>query len=213
MLRVIGAVFVLQFLALTSAYACEGQPGKVIFEDNFADDSGGWQFTPPIATVKPPAFEFALTNKSTNVAAQNLTFHATLADFCLETILPKPIADGNIPSIGIEFWATDYANLMLLQLSSSKVLQLFSKTKGKYQQIFRVADVPGYKSEPDAVNALRLDTIGGKLTVYLNGTKVKVVRAQIPVEKMRFGIYAQWSKSAPTFPVIKVTSYKVSTGQ
>ena len=85
MLRVISVAFVLQFLALTSAYACEGQPGKVIFEDKFTDDSGGWQFSPPIATVKPPVLEFALTTKRSNIATQNLTFHATLADFCVWT--------------------------------------------------------------------------------------------------------------------------------
>ncbi len=213
MLRVISVAFVLQFLALSSAYACEGQPGRVIFEDKFEDDSGGWQFSPPIATVKPPALEFALTTKRSNIATQNLTFHSTLADFCLEAVLPKPLADDNVPSIGIEFWASDYANLMLVQLSGNKVLQLFSKTKGAYQQIFRVADVPGFKSEPDAVNALRISTVGGKLTAYVNGTQVKVVRAQIPTGKMRFGIYAQWNKPAPSFPLIKVTSYKVTTGQ
>ncbi len=213
MLRVISVVFVLQFLALTQVFACEGQPGRVVFEDKFEDDSGGWQFSPPLAEVKPPVLEFALTTKRSNMATQNLTFHATLADFCLEAILPKPVADDNIPSIGIEFWATDYANLMLLQISGNKVVQLFSKTKNSYQQIFRIADVPGFKSEPDAVNALRVNTIGGKLTVYVNGKQVKVIRAQIPFGKMRFGIYAQWAKPAPSFPVIKVTSYKVTTGQ
>jgi hypothetical protein len=213
MLRVFSVVFVLQFLALPAALACEGQPGPVIFEDKFTDDSGGWQLAPPLSTIKPPVFEFALTTKATNIAAQNLTFRATLADFCLETILPKPLADDNVPSVGIEFWATDYANLMLLQLSSNKVLQLFSKIKGSYQQIFRIADVPGYISEPDAVNSLRINTIGGKLTAYLNGTQVKVVRAQMPGGLMRFGIYTQWNKSAPSFPAIKVTSYKVTIGR
>jgi hypothetical protein len=213
MLRLIGAVIVLQFMALTSAYACDGQKGAVIFEDKFADDSGGWQLTPPLSSVKPPAMEFAMTSKGTNVATQNLTFHATMADFCLETIFPKPPADGIIASVGIEFWATDYANLMLLQLSSNKTLQLFSKTKGSYQQIAVVENVPGFKSEPDAVNAIRINTVGGKLTAYVNGTQVKVIRAQIPIGKMRFGIYSQWNKTAPSFPVIKVTSYKVTTGR
>ncbi len=143
MLRVISVVFVLQFLALTAAFACEGQPGTVIFEDKFEDDSGGWQFSPPLATVKPPAFEFALTTKRSNIATQNLTFNATLADFCLEAILPKPLADDNIPSVGIEFWATDYANLMLLQLSGNKVVQLFSKTKSATSRFFGLQIFPG----------------------------------------------------------------------
>jgi hypothetical protein len=117
MLRLIGLAFILQFLALTSAYACQGQQGKVIFEDKFADDTGGWDPTPPVATVKPPAFEFAMNKQYSSLVAQNLTFNATLADYCLDAILPKPLSDGNDAYVGIEFWATDYHNTMLLQLS------------------------------------------------------------------------------------------------
>jgi hypothetical protein len=47
----------------------------------------------------------------------------------------------------------------------------------------------------------------------VNGSKVKVVRAQIPTGQMRFGMYAQWDKSAASLPVIKVTDYKVTTGK
>ncbi len=58
-------IIVLQVLLCGSAIACEGQVGKVIYEDTFADDTGGWDFTPPAATVKPPdfVFEWALNSQ------------------------------------------------------------------------------------------------------------------------------------------------------
>ena len=173
MLRGIGIVAVMHFLALTSAYACDGQPGKVIFEDKFADDTGGWQFTPPQATVKPPAFVFAIDAKYTNMSSQNLTFHATAGDFCLEAALPKAVAADDIPAVGIEFWATDYTNYMLLQLSANGEVALYNKTAGKWQPIFTVPNAPGFKSEPEAINALRVNAVGGKITSYLNGKQIR----------------------------------------
>lgn len=212
MLRVIAAIAALEALMLGPAWSCDGQPGKVIFEDTFPDDSGGWEFTPPLATVKPPAFVFALDASHINVASQNLTFHATEADFCLETMLPKAPAADNNPYVGIEFWATDYNNLMLLELSGDGTVALFSKS-GNWQTLFSVEKAPGFKSEPGAVNALRVNTIGGKITAYLNGTQVKVIRAQIPNGPRRFGIYTQYDKMQANNPPIKVTSYKVTAGQ
>jgi len=212
MFRAIGIICVLQFLAITSAYACDGQPGKVIFEDKFADDSGGWDFTPPDDAVKPPVFVFALSDKYTNMSSQNLTFHATDGDFCVEAALPKAVAADDIPYVGIEFWATDYANYMLLQLSAKGDLALYSKVASKWQQIFSVQNAPGFKADPGASNALRVNTVGGKITAYLNGKLVKAVRAQVPSGDLKFGVYAQWDKKA-AHPPINVTSFKVTSGQ
>ena len=39
--------FVAWYLAASMALACAGQGGKVIFEDNFTDDSGGWEADNP----------------------------------------------------------------------------------------------------------------------------------------------------------------------
>jgi hypothetical protein len=41
MLRMIGAAVILHVALCAQAWACEGQTGKVIFEDSFDDDSGG----------------------------------------------------------------------------------------------------------------------------------------------------------------------------
>ncbi len=43
MLRILfGAAALALFVPVV--FACDGQTGKVIFEDNFTDDSGGWLF-------------------------------------------------------------------------------------------------------------------------------------------------------------------------
>ena len=83
MARILGLVVALQVAASASAWACDGQVGNVIFEDTFADDSGGWDLAPPVVTVKPPALLLALDSKHTSYATQDLTFHATDGDYCM----------------------------------------------------------------------------------------------------------------------------------
>jgi len=101
---------ILQAFRFTAAFACDGQIGKVIYEDTFADDSGGWDFTANVATVKPPNFVFNLDSKNSNITSQVLTFHTgTDGDYCAEVILPKTIAPDNKYNLAVSFRANDYA--------------------------------------------------------------------------------------------------------
>ena len=168
-----GAVYsaiVLHALISTAAFACDGQVGQVIYEDTFTDDSGGWDFTPNAATVKPPNFVINLDSKYSNLNSQVLTFHAPKdGDYCAEFILPKTIAPDDKYNLAIVFWATDYANLWMVMLSSDGTLTLFSKANNVWQTISTVPTAPPFKPEPDAVNVLRVTTIAGKISIYLNG--------------------------------------------
>jgi hypothetical protein len=212
-LQSLGALVILQFMAMPAAWACDGQPGSLVYEDTFADDSGGWDETPPSSLVKPPAYVFTLDATTGSVAAQVLTFHTTDGDFCMQIALPKPTTPDNTPAAGIEFWAVDYSNLMLAQLTGLGNVSLFSRTSGTWQALFSVNNAPGFKPDPGAVNDLRVNAVGGKIAVYLNGTQIKVIRAQIPTGMLRFGMFASWVKSADGSPPITVTSYKVTSGQ
>ena len=206
-------IALLQVILCGSAVACEGQVGKIIFEDTFQDDTGGWDLTPPIATVNPPNFVSTLNSKTSSIASQNLTFHATDADYCAEVILPKSFAPDNTYGFGVQFWAVDYNNFWLAMLSSNGSIGLYTRLNGVWQNIAMVPNPPGLKPEPDAVNALRVTTVGGKISVYLNGQLVKAVRAQIPEGNLRFGMYSQMDKAADGAAPILVKSFKVTSGQ
>jgi hypothetical protein len=52
MLRVLFAAAIALALCAPAAFACEGQTGKVIFEDKFTDDSGGWALSAPDTEIK-----------------------------------------------------------------------------------------------------------------------------------------------------------------
>ena len=47
----------LQMVFATAALACDGQSGVSIFEDKFADDSGGWDMSSTNIKVVPPAMQ------------------------------------------------------------------------------------------------------------------------------------------------------------
>jgi hypothetical protein len=213
LLRIAAAALALQVSAVSTTWACEGQKGKVIFEDNFADDSGGWELSPPSVTIKPPAMLLALDQKIGSTATQNLTFHATDGDFCIDVILPKPTSQDNTMSVGLEFWATDYNNLMLLQVSTVGTFNLYSHTNGAWQVIFSIPSGPAFKAEPGAVNSIRVVVKAEKLTTYLNNSQMKVIRAQMPEGNLRFGVYGQFDKNADNSPPIQITGYRVTAGE
>jgi hypothetical protein len=212
MKRWLFAAVVLQCVAMTtSALACDGQAGKVIYDDNFADDSGGWDLTPPTVVIKPPNLIIDLSSKKGSANAQVLTFHAKEADFCVQGALPKPIAADNQIYLGIEFWAVDYSNYWLAQLASDGGFGLWQRANGSWQSILSVPNAPGFKA--DGPNALRVKAVGGKISIFLNGQAVKAVRAQMPDGDLRFGVYGQVDKAVDTAPPILVSGYTVTSGQ
>jgi hypothetical protein len=93
-----------------AAQACDGQTGSVIFEDNFADDSGGWDLSPPGTQVKPPNFVFTMNKNTNGWATDILTFNAGVGDYCADFVLPKAPAADNNAGFGLMLWGADYSN-------------------------------------------------------------------------------------------------------
>ena len=98
-------------------------------------------------------------------------------------------------------------------LSSDGSVGLFSRANNTWQTVMNVPSAPGFKADADAINALRVTTIGGKISMYLNGQPVKAIRAEIPDGVLKFGIHAQVDKAADTIAPILVKSFKVTSGQ
>jgi hypothetical protein len=87
------------------ATGCADKKGEVIFEDNFADATGGW------ASDHDATFDgelkLHLTNGGPYWIYLNNTFNATTADFCLEAVAPKAPGPDNNAAVGLGFLATD----------------------------------------------------------------------------------------------------------
>jgi hypothetical protein len=214
MLRTISVVVALQLLAWSPALACTGQVGAAIFQDSFKDDSGGWDETPPVATVVSPAFIFAMDATNSSVSAHNLTFNATDGDYCMDFVLPPPIAPDNNIYTGLEFWATDYNNFWMVQLSSLGTVSLNKMLAGNWVTVADIPKATGFQAGANATNSLRVTVLSGTITIYLNGALVKATRAQVPTNPaLEFGMYAQVDTGSATTPKIKITNYSVTVGK
>jgi hypothetical protein len=211
--KALGLALAIQLAGVVAAQACSGQTGSVIFQDNFADDSGGWDFSPPVSQVKPPDFLFTLNKQAFFTSAENLTFNATFGDYCMDFVLPKSPAPDNNAAAGMILWATDYNNYLLIMTFSNGNVTMFKKAAGNYATVFTVANSPAFNSTPDAVNSLRIvATSDQKLTVTLNGQPVKVIRAQAPQGQLLFGVFGQTDKAPDSDILIRVKNFSVTSG-
>ena len=208
MLRPLLIASVLQLGLATGAMACAGQTGAVIFDDTFPDDSGGWEFTVGSAEVVPPVLK--LTPNGT-ISTLNLTFNAVNGDYCAEVKLPQAKPD-NYVGFGLDFWAKDYTNLMSFIVYTNKTAGLYKLTDGAWTSIYTGTDI-NVDTTPGATNTVRVIAKDGKITLMLNDTKLKVVRAQIPEGNLRFGAYAEIQTNIANGPSVEVTSYSVTTGE
>lgn len=213
MLRTITLAVALQLGLGATVMACEGQTGAVIFEDTFADDSGGWEMTPPQAVIVPPTMLLALDSQFEAISAQNLTFNATDGDYCATIKLPPQPAPDNDLAFGIQFWASDYSNVMSFMVFTNKSVGLYKKVDNAWSTVFNQTDVAAVDTTAGAVNEIRVQAKAGMLKLLVNGTEIKSVRAQVPAGALRFGVYAQIDTPVEPPPAIVVTSFKVTEAQ
>jgi hypothetical protein len=215
MLRIIGVVGALQLMIWTPAWACTGQVGASVFQDNFADDSGGWDEDPPLNVIQPPAYVFTLGSQYAGQDSMNLTFNAVDGDYCMDVTLPPPIAANNQLYAGVEFWGTtDYQNFTEVDVSTKGGVSINKKLAGTWSTISTIPTVPSFNSAANAVNSLRVTALSGVITVYLNGTLVKTVRAQEPTSPaLNFGIYVGDDTAVANAPAVKITGYSVTAGK
>jgi len=213
-LRIFNVIAVLQLLSLTPVWACSGQVGSVIFQDDFSDDSGGWDEAPPYASVQPPVFVFALNASYIAFSSHNLSFNAIDGDYCMDFILPPAIAAGNQMYTGIDFWALDYDNVWNFNTGSDGSLFLQRKSSGKWATLWTVSNSPAFLSAANAVNSLRLTALNGLITTYLNGTMIKATRAPEPTgSNIMFGMMAAVNTAVDNAPKVQVKAFSVTVGK
>ncbi|MCI0466979.1 MAG: hypothetical protein L0Y57_08250 [Beijerinckiaceae bacterium] len=197
------------------AFACEGQTGKVIFEDKFTDDTGGWVFgadwslllKPPGATVT-----VAAANEGASTAILNQTFTATLGDFCTEGTFPANAEQLNA-GIGVVFWGIDYSNYWSAAAYADGSVNLSKLANNQWSTIFETMTKNVVKTSPADVNSVRAVVKNGTITVIVNGQTVKSVRAQFPSGDLKFGFRRSYRKSSTAEVLFNAGPYKVTTAE
>lgn len=195
-----------------AAFACAGdQTGTVVLEDQFTDDSGGWDLT-GAAKVEPPSLVITVDPAFVSRASLNQTFNATDGDYCVDVTLPanppanKPVAGGLV------FWASDYENYYLFQVSSNTSVGLWRLVGNRWSPIFKLADPQLVKTS--GANNLRVVIKDGSIVLSVNGKEIKKVRAQTPPGSLRFGLRAERTEGTPVpGPLsVKFENFKLTSG-
>jgi hypothetical protein len=198
-----------------AAMACPGQTGKVIFDDTFTDDSGGWQLGAPDTEIKDGALWLrpnprGMSEKGRNINSTVRTFSATDGDYCMEFIVPKPVAADNDFMTGLVFWQVSAADEYLWAIYIDGTTQLNRLVANKWTRIF--SDNAG-KLEPGSNATLRVIVKDGKLTLFVGDKQIKVIRAQTPSGELAFGALAEVEKLSDANPAVQIKSFKVTAGE
>lgn len=213
MLRLSLCAALVQLVLSAGAFACEGQKGKVIFEENFSDDSGGWDLNASNRVITPPDFHIVLNKDNSAFSVQNLTFNAIDGDYCAEMKFPKSVPAKVVAQIGIVFWAADYDNYMLFLVNSEGKAAAYRKSAGKWSTIFNLPNIAAIKTGPEASNDLQVIVKDGKIFSFVNGAMVKVFRAQTPTGAMRFGVFTGADPDVTDDLEFTVQVFRVTAGQ
>jgi hypothetical protein len=199
------AVVGLLVAASAPASACDG--GKIIFEDKFDDDAGGWSLKNTIE-VKDGSFIFKLPadDMQSNL---NVTFTVQDADICADAVWPE---GGDLPVLGagLLFWGEDNRTYYQFGILNNGRYWIARKQDGAWLgTIAANIDSPAINRSPGAVNTLRVDAKGNTLTFYINGTKVRELRGQSPAGGWRFGLsgdnFDKQNEASVLFTNMKVT--------
>lgn len=189
----------------TSAAACEGT--EVIFEDNFADDAGGWPLKDTVE-VKDGLFVFKLSpdDMQSNL---NVTFTVKDADICSETVWPN----GEQPMLGagLLFWGEDNRTYFQFGILNNGTYWIARKQDGKWLgTIAANVNSEAINKNPGESNVLRVKANGNNLSFYINGTKVRDLRGQAPKGAWRFGLsgdnFDKQKEARVVFKTVKVTN-------
>ncbi len=182
------AACLMAFTAMpTRVLACPGQTGKVIFSDNFSDDTGGWD---PAQGKWAKAGDYVVTLPKGSYLTDdfNQTFNADSGDFCVVGKFPAGTADPKNPSaVRLDFWATDYQNYFELHVGTDKDVFLSKLVKNVFTNIWDVPSSDAVNITPGASNTLRVVVKDQKISAYVNGKLIKVIRAQMPDGANKFG--------------------------
>ncbi|MGB2931406.1 MAG: hypothetical protein WBD76_05870 [Methyloceanibacter sp.] len=169
--------------SVATTFACEGT--NVVFEDDFADDAGGWAIHQDVG-VKDGNFVFNLPPDAMQ-ADLNITYTVKDGvDICSEAVWPE--GDPVILGAGLLFWGEDNKNYFQFGVLNNGKFWIARRQEGKWHTIVENVASEAIKEKPGETNMLRVKADDETAAFFINGTKVRDLRGQAPKGGWRFGL-------------------------
>ena len=181
-------------LAASPAFACKGK--NTLFSDDFREVDESWGVDAAAVSVdggrvviKPDA------SRAYKILYPTTSFDSF--DFCVSVRMPNNVHVTNPTgdaTAGLIFWASDYSNFFIFEISANGQVGVQRQAKSKYSTILAWRAVDGVNTGPGAKNRLRVTASGNTLTFMVNDTKVGSIKAPQPDGAGQIGIRAQSEK-------------------
>lgn len=186
-------------------FACEGT--RTIFEDEFKDDSGGWNFGP---SIRAENSSLVIESPAAKVLkALNIANGVKSADICVEVTFKDPPASKTPASAGLMFWATDFNNYFSLQIQASGTVGIFRFQGGQWLALRPSSDDSNVRTGQGAANVLRVKAVGNLVSLFVNGARIRDIRGEAPTSDWYFGVYGAGTNDKDTTTIFK--HFKVTT--
>ena len=192
----IGAGAALLLAAGAAHAACDG--ATVLFADNFDRLEPSWG-------EASDAFKVDNGQLLVTPAADQYFWQPSAAslyddiDMCasVTTILGVVPEDAKA---GLIFWYVDVNNFYVFEIAPNGKASVWRRQRGKWLAQVNWQDASGANKGDGAVNELRVTTVAGDATFYVNGTEFQKVSGSPPDNGQQIGLFAgSPEKDAATF--------------
>ena len=182
-------------LAASPAFACKGPTS--LFSDDFREVDESWGTDAANVTVEDGRVKIkAEPNSGYKLLYPSTSFDSF--DLCITARMPNNVPVTNPTgdaTAGVLFWASDYSNFFVFEISANGQVGVERMTKNKWTTILNWRKVDGVNTGLGAKNRLRVTAEGNNLTFYVNDAKVAAIKAPQPDGAGQIGIRAQSEKN------------------
>jgi hypothetical protein len=176
-------------LALGSGPAAAVCPGlDILFQDQFQTLQPTWGGANP--AIRIDNGQLVLTPPSgTYVWAINNAGVYDDVDMCV-SVTAIGTVDATEAKAGPIFWYQDVNNFYVFEIAPNGKASLWRRQRGKWLAQVNWQDASSANKGEGAVNELRVTTLGGDATLYVNGTEFRKVAGSPPDNGQQIGLFA-----------------------
>jgi len=171
------------------AAACNPQTAS--FYDDFHKLDAGWGLSAD-GLARYADNEMVITPAAnTSYSARYRSLLYQNATICARIRAPTQFQDPTNTRGGVMFWESPYGNYYVSEITAAGTYAIYRHRAGVWIVVVpRTAD-DHIRREPGAVNEIRLELVDSTATLFINGAKIRQIRAQPAAGGGSIGLYAE----------------------
>ena len=182
----LAAIVVLVASASTAAAVCPGL--SILFEDHFDALQPTWGEANPTVKIDNGTLVLSPPSGTYTWITNNAGLYDDV-DMCV-TVTTVTGGDPTESKAGPIFWYDDVNNFYVFEMAPNGKASVWRRQRGKWLAQVNWQDAFGANKGDGAVNELRVTTVAGDATFYVNGTEFQKVSGSPPDKGQQIGLFA-----------------------